>query len=191
MIGEWCYFKSYLSKQTCEDIINAAEPIQYQDGLVGTGTGIGQDLDYRRSKIKFLSSTDWRFSGLFDDLWKTAIKANNDFFNVQISKLDFVQLAEYDSSYKGEYKEHHDVFWVNGDPFYHRKLSCVIQLTDPRAYTGGDLEIVEAGTKPNADDIRQQGSIIFFPSVIKHKANQVLTGTRYSIAAWFDGPKWR
>ena len=191
MIGEWCYFKSYLSKQTCEDIINTAQVIPYQDAVIGNGTGFVQDLDYRRSRIKFLNNGDWRFSGLFDDLWKTAIRANNDFFNVQISKLDFVQLAEYDSSYKGEYKEHHDVFWVNGDPFYHRKLSCIIQLSDPRDYTGGDLEITEASSKPDASDIRQQGSIIFFPSVIKHKANPVLTGTRYSIAAWFDGPKWR
>jgi PKHD-type hydroxylase len=120
-----------------------------------------------------------------------ALSANNDFFNLHISRLNFIQLAEYDASYQGEYKEHHDVFWLNGDPFYHRKLSCIIQLSDPNTYEGGDLEITDAETAPNVNDMRQQGTGIFFPSLIRHKANPVTKGTRYSIAAWFDGPKWR
>lgn len=191
MNGEWCYFKQYFSKETCERILNDAKGIPIQEALVGTNQTTHLNTDSRRSKIRFIYAGDWRFNYVFDELWKMALSANNDFFNLHISRLNFIQLAEYDASYQGEYKEHHDVFWLNGDPFYHRKLSCIIQLSDPNTYEGGDLEITDAETAPNVNDMRQQGTGIFFPSLIRHKANPVTKGTRYSIAAWFDGPKWR
>lgn len=190
MNGEWCYFKSYFDKQTCEDIIANALTIPAQDALVGIGNDEHVDDETRRSKIRFINTADWKFSKLFDELWKTQIRANQDFFNVHVSNLDFIQFAEYDASYEGEYKAHHDVFWIN-DSNKHRKLSCVIQLSDPNDYEGGDFEFVGTAATPPANEIREQGTVIFFPSFYMHKANPVLRGTRYSIAAWFEGPKWR
>ena len=190
MKGEWCYFKSYFDKETCERIIKDTQIIASQDALVGN-IGAFQDYENRRSKIKFISSSDWRFSYLFDSLWKCAISANNDFFDIHITRLNFVQFAEYSHENRGEYKNHHDVFWLNDDPVYHRKLSCIIQLSDPNNYEGGDFELSDVSSFPDASDIRQQGSIIFFPSFFTHRANPVIRGTRYSIAAWFEGPKWR
>lgn len=190
MNGEWCYFKSYIDKATCNKIIQDAQSIPIQNAVVGLGEQGKVDTSIRKSKVKFINSSDWKFTYLFDLLWKTGIQANKDFFNVHITHLDFVQLAEYDSSYMGEYKEHHDVFWLNGDPLYHRKLSCIIQLSDPNDYEGGDFQITDCGT-PLDKETKQQGSIIYFPSMLRHKANPVTRGTRYSIAAWFEGPKWR
>lgn len=80
---------------------------------------------------------------------------------------------------------------MNGDPYYHRKLSCVIQLSDPATYEGGDLTFEHVAQYPNAEEMRQQGTAIFFPSFVRHAALPVTSGKRYSIAAWFDGPKWR
>ena len=55
MKGEWCYFKSYLNKETCNKIIQDVQLLPWQDGLIGNGEGqeVKQD-DYRRSKIKFI-----------------------------------------------------------------------------------------------------------------------------------------
>lgn len=191
MKGEWCYFKSYFDKQTCEKIINEGLKIKSQDAVVGVNDSSRVDYENRRSKIRFIQSNNWQFKFLFDALWNTSIQANNDFFNFHISKLDFVQLAEYDEKYKGEYKDHHDVFWINQDPFYHRKLSCIIQLSDPSSYEGGDFQLIDTNQKPPVEDIKQQGTIIYFPSFFLHRALPVTKGVRYSIAAWFDGPKWR
>ena len=191
MNGEWCYFKSYFDKATCEKIIADAQSIPVQDAVIGTHENAKHDFDYRRSKIRFINRDNPNFIWLFDTIWKTAIEANRDFFNIQISKLDYIQLAEYRSTDKGEYKEHHDVFWMNKDPYYHRKLSGVIQLSDPKDYVGGQLEITEGVTPLDKDDTNQQGSIIYFPSMFRHKVTPVTKGTRYSIAVWFDGPKWR
>lgn len=191
MRGEWCYFKSYFDKETCEKIIRDSAVLPVQDAMVGIGGGEAVVAETRRSKIRFVNSNDWRFSYLFDALWKTAIMANRDFFDIQISKLDFIQIAEYSADYKGEYKAHQDVFWMNNDPKYHRKLSCIIQLSDPNSYEGGDFELTETEHKPDANDIRLQGSVVYFPSMFMHKANPVTKGVRYSVAAWFEGPKWR
>jgi PKHD-type hydroxylase len=190
MKGEWCYFKSYFDKKTCEEIINNALTIEPQDGYLGEGTDGRTDFSTRRSKVRFIQANDWRFSNLFNELWKTQISANRDFFNVHVTNLDYIQFAEYDESYRGEYKTHHDVFWVNSTST-HRKLSCVIQLSDPNSYVGGDFELVNISSIPPADDIRLQGTVIYFPSLFFHKANPVIRGKRYSIAAWFEGPEWR
>jgi PKHD-type hydroxylase len=191
MNGEWCYYKSFFDKQTCLRIIRDAEKIPSQAAHLGVGSNITQDNNVRRSEIRFIDKDNIQFKYVFDALWKNAIESNNVFFDFHLSKLDFIQIAKYDSAYKGEYKSHHDVFWLNGDPKYHRKLSCVIQLSDPNDYDGGDLEINEASETPPKEDIRQQGTMIFFPSFLRHQAHPVTRGTRYSIAAWFEGPKWR
>lgn len=192
MKGEWCYFRKYLSKQDCEDIIQNALSIPSQQAVLGVaGTEVDVNMNYRRSQVRFIEKGDWRFQKLFDSLWKAAIEANNDFFNVHITKLDYLQFAEYDESYSGEYKDHHDVFWMNNDPYYHRKITCVVQLTDPDEYEGCNLEFVDTLHHPPANEIREQGTLTFFPSMFRHRATPIIRGKRYSIAAWFDGPKWR
>lgn len=189
MKGDWCYFYQSFSKEVCEKIIKDGLTLPPINARMGSG---GETVDnvYRRSKVRFIPKDDVRFTFLFDNLWKLAMQANNDYFNFHLSKLDFIQLAEYDAAYKGEYKEHHDVFWMNNDPFFHRKMSCIVQLSDPATYEGGNFEITEAAN-PLDSGTKAQGSSIFFPSMLRHKANPVTKGLRYSLAGWFDGPKWR
>lgn len=192
MKGEWCYFRQYLSPQECNEIVQNALTIDPQQAVLGVhGTHLDVNTEYRRSLVRFIQKDDWRFNKLFEVLWKTATQANNDFFNIHISRLDYVQFAEYDESYQGEYKDHHDVFWLNDDPIYHRKLSGIIQLTDPSTYEGCDLQFVDTHAFPPANEIREQGTITYFPSFFRHRATPIIRGKRYSIAAWFDGPKWR
>ena len=192
MKGEWCHFNDWLDESMCDTIIEEALKLPSQQAVLGAnGTEADVNLDYRRSIVRFINKTDPNFQFLFDILWKTALRANDDFFGFHISKLDYLQFAEYDASYQGEYKDHHDVFWINGDPTYHRKLSCVIQLSDPSTYTGGDLQFVDTSSSPDPQVIRNRGCMIYFPSFFRHRATTVTSGKRYSIAAWFDGPKWR
>jgi PKHD-type hydroxylase len=191
MNGEWCYFRSYFDKNTCENIIKKAQSLPSQEAYLGDGSVSIQNKQIRRSEIRFANKGDPNFQFIFDALWKNAIEANEKFFGFHIDKLDFIQIAKYDAAYKGEYKSHHDVFWINDDPKTHRKLSCVIQLSDPNEYEGGDLEINETVEPPSKVDLRQQGTMIFFPSFLRHQAHPVTKGARYSIAAWFEGPKWR
>ena len=192
MKGEWCYFKQHFTVQQCEKIQQIIKVRPYSDATIGLAGGkIGTDDSYRRSKIRFAYNNDNELDWVFKELWMLAMWANKDWFNFHINKLDYIQVAEYDESYSGEYKRHIDVFWMNNDPNYHRKLSCIVQLTDPNTYEGCNLEFYDTNHIPNVDEIRTQGTVIFFPSFISHAATPITKGTRYSIAAWFDGPKWQ
>lgn len=191
MNGEWSVFNSILSKDHCEYIVAQASAIPKKEAALGVD-GTSLNSNHRRSQIAFLQRDMPEFTALFDDVWKMACRANDDWFNFHLSKFDYIQFAEYDSAYQGEYKRHNDVFYMNNDPKYHRKLSVVIQLTDPSTYEGGDLElynIQEPGVPKDA--FRNQGSVIVFPSFIDHAALPVTKGTRHSLAIWVDGPKWR
>jgi PKHD-type hydroxylase len=192
MKGEWCYFKNHFTPDECNRIIEDGLKIKPHDAQVGvTGLNQSQDQKNRRSQIRFIEKKNPDFVWLFDRVWKMALRANEEWFDFHITKMDYIQLAEYDESYLGEYKDHHDVFWINKDPYYHRKLSAVIQLTDDKLYEGGNLELLQLLQNPNPVDMRQQGTTIFFPSFFLHRATPVTKGRRYSLACWFDGPKWR
>jgi PKHD-type hydroxylase len=189
MRGEWCYFKNHFTPEECNLILEMGLKLPAEDAKLGVD-GAYSDDQWRKSKIRFIKKQNIQFEWLFDRMWKMAIQANDDWFDFHLSKIEYMQLAEYDSAYQGEYKKHHDVFWMNNDPKYHRKVSAVVQLTDPSTYEGGNFEIF-TGQKPNAEELRTQGTAIFIPSFLDHQATQVTSGVRYSLACWFDGPKWR
>lgn len=188
MKGLWCYYLRRWSPQYCAELIKRCEKYNFETAVVGAHE---VQTEVRRSRIKFIPSSDPDFRDVFNDLWLMAIEANQGWFGSHISRLEFFQLTEYQESDRGEYKTHHDVFWITNNE-YHRKLSCTVQLTDSTAYEGGNFELIDGQAElPKAEDLRTQGTAFFFPSFINHKVNPVTKGTRYSLVAWFEGPKWR
>ena len=190
MNGEWCVFDSKFSKEYCDAIVAEANRIPRQPATLGVD-GAAENNAWRKSQIAFIQRDMPQWTGLFDDIWKFVCQANNDWFNFHISKFDYIQFAEYNSDIQGEYKRHNDVFYMNGDPYYHRKLSAVIQLTDPSEYDGGDFEMYGIDSDIPTQQFRNQGSMIVFPSFVDHAALPVTRGIRNSLAIWVDGPKWR
>ena len=193
MKGEWCYIKNYLSPELCKDIIDKCKKRELKNATIGSlgSNSVRSDNETRRSKTCFILRNDPEFGFIFDKLWSDIILVNDEWFKFHISRLTAIQFAEYDSEYKGEYKKHIDVFWLNNDPENHRKVSVIIQLSDEKSYEGGEFEFFGVYQHPNKEEIRKQGTALFFPSFIEHQLNQVTKGTRYSLACWFDGPKWR
>jgi len=191
MRAEWTYLKSHFSAEYCKTVLNIA--LQKETEIAKVGTAGEKDDGVRRSTLRWIYPEDDKLYYIFDHLWRIANWANDTYFDFHITRLSGLQIAEYKSEDQGEYKKHHDVFWYgNSDNKYHRKLSVVVQLSDPNDYTGGDFEFYELFKEyPPKDELRQQGTVIFFPSFTPHAALPVLSGTRYSIAAWFEGPKWR
>ena len=69
-----------------------------------------------------------------------------------------------------------------------RKLTCVILLNDSTDYEGGELQI------KNLEDrilLKNQGSVIVFPSFIDHRVTPVTKGVRYTAVTWALGPSFR
>ena len=71
-----------------------------------------------------------------------------------------------------------------------RKLSFVLQLSDPDAYEGGNLQLLdEAGKSYFAP--RKRGTVILFDSRTMHRVTKVKSGLRKSIVGWTVGPRWK
>ena len=70
-----------------------------------------------------------------------------------------------------------------------RKLSFVVQLSDPDDYEGGNLQLLdEAGNSYIAP--RQRGTVILFDSRTQHRVQKVRTGVRKSLVGWVVGKRW-
>lgn len=199
MDAEWCYFENFLNDSECDRIIQDSKHISSFDARIGVNrfendSSEKVQTDVRRSQIKFVNSNVESFNWVFEKLWHYANLANTK-FNFDICNLDFVQIAEYDHSYKGCYVSHKDVFWYQPEEPFSRKLSCTVQLTDKSEYEGGELTFQGLeGRYPDSQEkiaMSKKGTAIFFPSFIEHAVEPVTGGTRKSITAWFQGPKWR
>lgn len=76
-----------------------------------------------------------------------------------------------------------------------RKISLVAQLSDPEDYEGGDLLIESPASDQDPvvlseKAFRPKGSVIVFPSFLRHKVSPVTRGKRHSLTTWFGGPPY-
>ena len=70
-----------------------------------------------------------------------------------------------------------------------RKLSAILQLTDPGEYIGGELDLIpfpDTYTVPKG-----KGVIVVFPSYVLHQVSTILRGERATINMGFFGPPFR
>ena len=45
--------------------------------------------------------------------------------------------------------------------------------------------------QPPRDTIRQRGTLIILPSLVRHEVTPVKTGTRFSLVGWYRGERWQ
>ena len=138
--------------------------------------------DVRVSSIRWISSPE-----INDLLWSYVRRANYHAFNVDVDNNCEVQYTEYHANAGGHYDWHQDVHW-NGQTDSDRKISVTVQLSDADNYQGGNFEFDEL--KTNAD-FRSKGTVLVFPSYIRHRVLPVSSGVRQSLVAWFKGPRWK
>jgi PKHD-type hydroxylase len=79
-----------------------------------------------------------------------------------------------------------------------RKLSLVVQLSDPASYEGSDLELLDVAEDYSDDDraawrtrARRRGTVIAFPAFEYHRVTPLISGTRHSLVCWIGGPPFR
>lgn len=189
MRGHWCYWKEHFSAEKCDEIIRNAKELPLVRATVGMKENASINEDIRRSEIRWVTQNGY-WCDLFDEMSRITKRSNDDWFDVRYTHLPNMQFTEYDSEYLGEYKVHQDVAWPStGD--VERKLSFVIQLSDPNDYEGGELKLHNVPNSLPQDVIKTRGTVIFFPSLIFHEVTPVTKGVRYSLVGWWEGPNWR
>ena len=162
--------------------------------------------DKRNSKNAWVPTTHW----LGGFMWHYIERANRENFLYDLRCVDNenMQYTRYD---KGQfYGWHNDAGlptqykpitvgnksdtlvqdFLNTQCEMVRKLSFVLQLSDPDDYEGGNLQLLDETGKSYFAP-RQRGTVILFDSRTQHRVLKVTKGTRKSIVGWTVGPRWK
>ena len=173
-----------LSVQDCARLIAAAQAGTMRlAGLVRAGA----DQQLRRAETAWvddLPGCDW----LMPQILRLVAEANRDAFDFDLADFgESAQIARYGAERQAHFGWHSD---IGAGPWAaRRKLTIVVQLSDPAAYEGGALEIwPDAGTLTAP---RACGLAAIFPSFQLHRVTPVTLGTRWSLTLWAHGPAFR
>jgi PKHD-type hydroxylase len=138
----------------------------------------------RRSKVSWVKKTP-DTAWAFEKLGHVASALNAQFYRFDLTAFgEPLQLANYDQSEHGMYGWHVDY----GNQIS-RKLSLVLQLSDPSQYEGGNLQILAGGDPVTVR--KQRGLIVAFPAYTVHQVTPVTNGNRQSLVAWVSGPAFK
>jgi PKHD-type hydroxylase len=149
--------------------------------------GEGVNTEIRRTRLKWLNQNNPVASTLGH---YTSLANRECGWGFDVYGIESVQVGEYVSEEKGYYDWHMDMLRATEGPGI-RKLTAVLQLTDPDEYEGGDLEIRLPFTEEVVTVPKGQGNIVVFPSFLYHRVTPVTHGSRSTAVAWFVGPAFR
>ncbi len=167
--------------------------------------GDSLNRDKRNSKNAWVPTTHWT-AGL---VWHYVERANRENFLYDIRNIDgeSMQLTQYgigefygwhnDAGISGQYKpvsvgNHHEgraQDYLNENLELVRKLSFVVQLSDPDDYEGGNLQLLAEDGKSYFAP-RKRGTVIVFDSRTQHRVLKVTKGVRKSLVGWVVGKRW-
>ncbi len=170
----------------CE--VGDKQPIA-QTGIGFAGESNGIDT-IRKSEIRWINTYDLNHKFIVDTLWNFANDANRDHFGFDLNYLRDIQYTTYKSENSGKYDWHQDTFWLNPTA-NHRKISMIIQLSDPKEYSGGEFQVDPEFGVLDQQSVKQRGTVIAFPSFLRHRVTPVTSGIRRSLVCWIEGPKFR
>lgn len=171
---------------SAEELNWLQEKAKKADQQATVGGPAGESIkNIRRSQVSWLESTpDSKW--VFERLGHIAATLNAQFYRFDLTGFgEHIQLTNYDQSEHGMYGWHQD----SGGSGPSRKLSLVLQLTDPNQYEGGNLQLFTA--KEPANVMKQRGLLVAFPSYTLHQVTPVTQGSRQSLVAWISGPAFK
>jgi len=184
---QWYHCPGILTPAECKMLLkHCNRHYESKPAVVGHGGKARIDAELRRSTVRWLDFADLDLLWFFRRIERETLKANASFgLDLQHASTEW-QLTEYDSADRGLYDWHQDSSEQCKEP-YERKLTLVMQLTDPKLYEGGQFEL--RGDAIPANYFRNPGDLLFFRSNLFHRATEVTKGTRHSLVSWIKGPR--
>jgi len=156
-----------------------------EQAKIGGGSGGEVNDGVRRSELNWLHK-DSECAWVFEGLANVASMLNADYFGFELTGFgEPIQLTNYHEARQGTYVWHQDF----GSSGISRKLSMVLQLSDPSEYEGGELQLL---TRKEPTSIqKKRGLITVFPAWTLHQVTPVTKGTRQTLVAWISGPAFK
>lgn len=173
-----------MSVAECADLttLSAAAPMR-DAALVGATTA----HQVRRADIVWLDDLP-DAAWVMDRMIGITVAANREAYGFDLTDFgESPQVARYDAARAAHFDWHADIgggMWA-----MRRKLTVVVQLSDPQVYQGGGLDIWAGHTARTAP--REQGTAVVFPSFHLHRVQPVTQGLRWSLTLWAHGPAFR
>lgn len=178
------YFTNAFTPEEIVKIIKIGESQVKQSGTTVSNELESTVNDYRVSEISWINDnheTKW----IYEKLAHNAKLANKEMWNFDLwGYYDSLQYTKYYGN-GGHYDWHADL----GASISNRKLSCVLQLSTPEEYEGGDLEMNPGGGIISVP--KGLGTLCFFPTFLLHRVTPLTSGVRKSLVTWISGANFR
>lgn len=176
-------WENAFTDEELDQIVEYAKTLPTQDGQISQNKNI---TGIRSSQIAWISNNQ-EAGWIYDRLAFVARQINSKFYDFDLyGFLEDLQFTIYKESTEDHYTWHIDM--ADEAPAA-RKLSLVLQLSDPSEYEGGELQTMSGPNHCAVD--RQKGLIAAFPSYMLHRVTPVTKGTRYSLVVWICGPSFK
>lgn len=180
----YAYHKNYFSADECLAIIQYGTSIDPIESYVGEDKLV--DASIRKNRVSFFRSESKECHWIFNRVAQAVSSMNQQFWQYDLDLIETLQFTRYDRD-NDFYGPHIDMSYGRIEQ---RKLSFSIQLSAPDSYTGSDLQFHNCGMN-FYDSVREQGTIIMFPSYVVHQVTPLLSGQRYSLVGWVIGPPFK
>lgn len=168
----------------CDHIVAAIAKMPTDEALL---VGRNRDHNLRNAELVWMDDVgdlNWVMTRLIE----LVSHSNKHQFDFDVREFaESPQVARYDAAKGGHFAWHSDI--GNGPAAGKRKLTLVLQLSNPDTYDGGDLEIRPSAHIQLAN--RAQGSVSVFPSFALHQITPIKRGVRRSLTVWAHGPPFR
>lgn len=190
------YYPQAIESKTCDKIIQHCKKQKSQKGLVGSQ----EKRKYKEIKNVRDSEIAWVNDAWLYELINPFIhQANkNAGWNFDWDWNESIQFTKYklNQFYDWHIDTRQEPYNDLSNPNFHqkiRKLSSVILLSDSKDFVGGDFKFqifdyLNGKVKTlKVKEMKKKGSMIVFPSFIRHKVEPVKKGVRYSLVNWSLG----
>jgi len=169
-------------------IDSIAENLELRKAILADTAEEAEYSKIRKSKtcwIDFSPESEW----LYDRLSYIIQVLNDNNWKLDLDGFfESMQYTVYEEP-EDHYTWHMDTISSGSSSSSQRKLSAVIQLSDPSEYVGGDLEIMGDHTPTVIP--REKGLVTVFPSFMLHRVTPLVSGKRKSLVVWVGGPNLR
>ena len=180
------YWENGFNDEDIRKIIEIGESRLSSSSSVGSSDGGDIIPDVRISKTSWIDLQD-DSTWLYDKIAYIINTLNAQYYMFDIYGFnEHMQFTVYDGDENGHYDWHLDSGKSDMSP---RKLSFVLQLSDPEEYEGGELQLLNSSEPANVR--KEKGFAVVFPSYTLHRVTPVTKGVRKTLVIWVTGPTFK
>lgn len=187
------HWRRALTEEDCEKVVAVGDALHRQQAQVGMAKP--EVTEARDSEVAWIPR-DEEQRWIYDMLGEFVNEANDRAWGWALSDLEPIQYTVYKPG--GHFVWHTDQSRTPRPGGMIRKVTAVVSLSGASDYEGGGFELEIPVTGPDEVEdrihkmefLRTRGAVLVFPSFLYHRVIPLTAGTRKSLVAWCQGPRF-